>query len=550
MPEAIYTLKSTQEVGVMLDSVSAQIDTGLKGQDILDSAKNESGFALPRRVQSLIKDLPEDQQVRMLDSVIIGIREYETAHGVKPTADVVDAAIQQGEAALRHVLDSASSAHSDAMSLQPNRAVVSVVSAMSEAIPFAGYLPIDIGSNQANLAILTHQANSTFGDYASGAIMDGTNSGNVYANSQRMVLIDTGNGSAAVNSKFTSTNLTDGSGYCDPNGTGVKVLRGRTIVYVAGIPVCSDPASGSAANNVFTGSITLPTTGVTHTITGYIAPATGVVQITSVAPALPAGFAKVVVQAFVDYEDQPSLIPLIGVNAQVWPLYANASRIASKLSIDTAFQLRNELGLDGESEALMAIRAQMANERHYLALRYAAGLAGNITDSFDYNYSNQSLQKTRPQIWIDAQAPLGQLDQTMANRTMDHGITHLYASSWIINQWLACGREIFEPSGITNRPGIFRAGRLYGKYEVYYSPKVLSESADGKTSTILAIGRSSQVGRCPILVGDAVAPTFVDIATQLDMNKPVAMYSRDFTAVNPHIPSAQGCASLTITNLK
>lgn len=547
--QAIYTLPSTQEVGVFLDSVSSDISTGLKGQDVLDSVKNEAGtkMKLPKRLEAMLAQAPEAEHARVLDSVIVGVREFEASHGRKPTADVVDAAIQQGHAALIHVLDSATSAHHDQISLQPNRAVVAIVSAIAEAIPFAGYLPVDIGSNEGKLAILSHQAGSAFGDYTLGELMDGTNVGDVYASSQRMVEIDT-SGAAPYNSKFSVANLVANPGFCDPAATGVGVLRGRSVVYVGGLPIALDTANGSAANSPFTGSVTIGST--VHTLTGYVTVASGAVQITTVTPALPAGYQKVVVQGFIDYETQPSLIPLVGIKAEVFPVFANAHRIATKLSIDASGQIRNELGLDAESEALMALRTQLAMERHYQALRYVRMLSIHNSATHDLDYDGRSLQMNRSQMWLDAQAPLGELDQQMANKTMDYGIQFVYASSFLINQWMSCGRDIFEPSGVANRPGIFRAGRLFGKYEVYYSPKVVNQAADLSTAEMLLIGRSSQVARCPILLGDAVAPTLVEIGTQLDLNKQLAMYARNFTAVNPHEASAKGCGLLNVTGLK
>ena len=62
---------------------------------------------------------------------------------------------------------------------------------------------------------------------------------------------------------------------------------------------------------------------------------------------------------------------------------------------------------------------------------------------------------------------------------------------------------LWQPSGVTKAPGVYRAGRLFGKYEVYYSPRQESTDSTGK---LLCIGRSSQVARNPIVLGDAVAP--------------------------------------------
>ena len=70
-------------------------------------------------------------------------------------------------------MDSATSMHHDPISLQPNRAVVAILSAAGEPIPFAHYLPADIGSNQAILAIMNHRAGNTFGAYEQDGLMDG-----------------------------------------------------------------------------------------------------------------------------------------------------------------------------------------------------------------------------------------------------------------------------------------------------------------------------------------------------------------------------------------
>ena len=133
---------------------------------------------------------------------------------------------------------------------------------------------------------------------------------------------------------------------------------------------------------------------------------------------------------------------------------------------------------------------------------------------------------------------------------MDHGITHLYVPAFIAANMQGLPSDIFESSGIAARPGIYRVGRLFGKYEVYYSPKVASQATDMTTASIVAVGRSSQVARCPVVLGDAVSPTFLNLNMQSDLRAQAAMYARDFTAVNPHEPSALGCARINVTNLK
>ena len=108
---------------------------------------------------------------------------------------------------------------------------------------------------------------------------------------------------------------------------------------------------------------------------------------------------------------------------------------------------------------------------------------------------------------------------------------------------------MFVPSGVAARAGVYRIGRLFGKYDCYYSPKVVSQATDRTTAKVLAVGRSTNVARCPIVLGDAVAPTFLDLNMNDDLKAQQALYSRDFTKVNPHQPSALGCALINITNL-
>lgn len=553
MKQAIYGPKSTREVAAFLDAVSPQFEGGSNGQAVLDSVRNTPGVTVPKGLDELLGSMTSGDEARVLDSVQAGLNHYKAEHGCLPTADVVEAAIQQGQSAFRgidvrgQILDSATSGHHDQMSLQPNRAVVAILSAIAEAIPFASYLPVDIASNQSKLAILSHVAGSTYGDYTLGGIMDGSSAGEVYASSSRIAKFDT-SGALPWSGKFSQTNAAADHGYSDNAGTGVPVLRGRTIVFIKGVPVGLEPTSGNAVASPVSGSATIG--GIDYTIAGTITVATGVLSITA-CTASSGGIVSlpVTAQGFVDYEASPALIPKLLVRADVFDIYANPWRVMTGLSVDAAGQFRNELGIDANSEALLAIRTQMALERHYQSLRMVASIGTNNTVTYDFQYSTQILQKTRAQVWQDFASVIGNADQKMANDTMDHGITHLYVSAFVASQMRSLPSELFQSSGIAVRPSIYRVGRLFGLYEVYYSPKVATQAADRTTATMVAVGRSSQVARCPIVLGDAVAPTFLPLNMQSDLVNNSAMYARDFTVVNPHAPSALGCALINITNL-
>lgn len=559
-----YNSQGTASLGAFIHNVAAaqKEAPGTAAAALLDSVKNDPGQTLPKAFDDLMGNVADKDGIRILDSVARGVQIYQAEHGTLPTGDLLEAALQQGFSAFkmigengRPLLDavsnSASSGHSDPGSLQPNRAVVAILSTMAEAIPFASYLPVDIASNQAKLAILTHIASSTYGDYVAGGIMDGVAGGMVYASSSRKANIDH-SGATPYNTKITQTNLPGTVGRCDPNGTGVPVLRGRTIVYVMGQVAAIDAVSGSGATSALSGTVTTvdPANGyapITYTIAGTVTLATGAISLTSVTPDFTVG-TSVYVESIVDYETSPALIPSVGVRADTYDIFANPWRVMTSATIDTVTQMRNELGLDANSEAIMAMRSQMSAERHYNALDKVYELGQGNKASFDFAFATRSPQLVRAQIFQDLQAELAVVDQVMAERTLDHGITHIYVSKFMAGIMQTLPGDMFQSSGIAARPGIYRVGRLFGKYEVYFSPRVAVET--NSTSTMVCVGRASNVAQCPIVLGDAVSPTFLDLNMQSDLKRQSAIYARDFTVVNPHAPSALGCAVITVTNLR
>jgi len=317
-------------------------------------------------------------------------------------------------------------------------------------------------------------------------------------------------------------------------------------VYVNGRVAARDSFNGSGATSPISGSVVVA--GTTHTITGTVTVATGAVSLTSIAPALPAG-TLVTSEGFINYELAPGLIANMVVRANTYDLYASPNRIRTRMGIDTQGQLRNELGLDGPSLSLMGARTQMANERFYKALRKARDLGINNTVAYNFDHASQKGEKNRPQIWQDFAPVLFNASQKMVNDTMDHPITHMFVSAWVGGQMTGLGRDMFQPSGVTKRPGPYRLGRLFDEVEVYYSPKLIEQADNLSSSSIICVGRSSQPARCPIIMGDAIPPTMMELSMQSDLVQQAAMYSRDFTEVNPHDPSALGCARINITNL-
>lgn len=524
--------------------------------DFLTNATNQStGIKVPEKLQVTLDEVDDKTASAISRALLDGASIYERAHGLSVPPDVLNQAIHLAfattDSARRKMgmrLDSASSEHADNLSLQANRAVVAILATLTEAIPFAHYLPADISSNEAKLAIMTHQAGDTYGRYAAGALMDGGFSGDTYISSSRehkCEIVSDGEvdpaPTGAITGKITAVQDTDET--CDPAADEVKLLRGRAIVYVEGQVAAREVSSSGTGTSAVSGQVVIGST--THQIGGTINPDTGAIALTA-SPAIPFG-TNVVVESFIDYERAPELTPEIITAVETFPLWAKPWRVTTTQTIDSRTQMANELGLDPYSEGVLGIQSQFANERHYEVLRKAQRLAGLNTASFDFAWATQGDYKSRSDVWRDFNAILGAVSQAMALATMNHGVTHLYVGANVAAQMQGLPLDIWSPSGVMERPGIYRLGRLFGRYDVYYSPKVVTEGAD--SANILCVGRATDVTRNPFVLGDAVPPTVVPLATNADLKSGAGFYARNFTAVNPHGPSSLGCASIAVTNL-
>jgi len=508
----------------------------------------DEGVTIPENLQIVMDELGESAITK---AILDGISIYENAHGCSIPADVVEQAIHSAygvtsDARSKYqlpTLDSASNNASDPMSLQPNKAIVAILTMMSEAIPFVHYLPADIGSNEARLAVLEHQTDSAFGQYEAGAILDGIHSGDAYISSSRIHKCDV---NAAGNATGKITIIQDTEETCDPAAPTSQLLRGRSLVYVQGKVVAREVESTGSGNSSVSGKATV--LGVDYAIAGYINTENGEIALTTT-PALPGTF-SLVVEAFLDYERNPNITPKIITSVNVFKLYANPWRVYTQQTIDSRTQMANELGLDPYSESVIGIQQQFANERHYKVLGMAMRLAVNNTIDFDFFWSVNNT-KTRAEMFQDIATPLGAVDQQMANDTMNHGVTHMYVGKFLASMMLSMPSTIFIPSGISARPGIYRIGKLFGRFDVYYTPKLVPESiVNGRqAASILCIGRATDVTRNPFILGDAVAPSVIPLAVNMDLKTGAAFYARNFTAVNPHAQSSLGCALINLVNL-
>ena len=511
--------------------------------DAAQALFRDGEISVPDSVQRLVEKYKPEFHPMLLDAVRDGARYYEREHGFAPDASVIEFALDN---ALKTVtpladlqvpvrLDAATNAHHDQLSLQPAMAIVSIMAQFAEAIPFAAFLSADVKSNEARLAIMDNKADSSFGDYAKGDSLNGIAGGGAYVDCERVCLL-TANGGAGPFAFAVKARTND-------TGVAVPLLRGRTVILVNGLPAAAEvrTTAGTGTNPV-AGSVTIG--GTTFALGGTVNTDTGAISITT-SSALPAG-TVVEALAYIDFERAPELAPYITTEATVYQLFARASRALVKVSIDAMTQMQQELALDPRGQSLLSLRAQWAQERHYrvLSKMLRIGLAKAAT--WNYDYTAQIAQKDRSQLWLNLSPVLALESQKMAERTVDHGITTLYFTGLLAAELRGLPDTIFQSSGIVDRPGVYRLGRLFGMYECYYTPRGLTEGPT--TSQILAVGRASNVARNPIVLGDAVPAVFLPLAMNADMATSDGFYTRAFTELNPHTPSADAAVVINVTN--
>lgn len=539
-------LRLSRAGGAMLDSTS---DTAVKA--IGEAIKNADDM-LPARMAPLMAAVDEKHRPQVLASLLDGIRRFEYEHGFTPSADMIDSALAQGLAVADGsaailpsgvTLDSVSgSLQSTPLSHQPNRIAVAICGGLAESIPFGAYLPSDLSSSESKLAIVNSVAASNFGSYKDGDILDGVNSGQHYISPERTVLAAMAGDRATATFAFKSG--------LDGSGGAVPLMPTRTYVKVQGLKVAIEinPNATTAerqiagqvkVRNAESGAVT------THGISGSVTFAAGTGTL-AFSPELPAGVVPKVV-AFIDYEAKPDLTPSIKTKAESFSLFCTEYRVLMQTTPGARNQAQNELGADFLTVSVNSARRQLANERYYQALEKVREVAAITGKMFDFDAANQLLQKSRAQRWRDFAAFLGEVDQQVANNTMEYGISMLFVGAKGASNFRTMGADDFTPSGVQARPGIYRVGRYKNQYDVYYTPRHVNETAT--SLEMLAIGRAAQVARNPVVFSDALAPTLIPLGILSDLKSGAALYGRNLTEINPHDLSAMGCALITVENV-
>ncbi len=564
MPDAVeeinYTFHKGSTLGVSEFLESAKSHSNEFGSVTLDSAADFNDEAerhnlkLPADLQDAFDAMGDDAEAKKAKANITKVifdsaANYEAEHGRSVPADIVEQALHNASGLILDSTGSDTSAH-NTLSLQANSAIVAVMTTVGNgSIPFAHYAPGDRKSNESKIAILEHVAANAFGAYAANESMNGINSGKPFMNSSRVHKANpvAGSGSSAVTGKLTA--LQSDRDHCDQAASSVPLMSGRCVVYIEGVPVAREIDSDGGVASSIVGTFSLKSDpGTTYNVTGHVNTHNGEYSLTFT-PGLDVSV-DVVTEGFIDFESDEALIPSFAAKVTIKSLFCHPARAQAKVSIDSGTQMKNELGLDPFSELMMGFNIQYRNERYYRALNIARRIAEHSNVTFSLDYAAKSPNRTRASIWLDFISVIDATSQEMANKTMGYGISMLYANTNIIAQLNELSRDVWQPSGLPHRAGIYRVGRLAGKYDVYYTPDVVRQNPDGSSAEIMGIGRSNDVANNGIVAGDSVAPHIENLGKNAALGRESAFFTRGMAELNPHAHTHNSFVLFTITGMK
>lgn len=486
----------------------------------------------------------KDDRYSVKQAILDGIEDYKRMHGVEPSVEVVTSAVRQGKFYLDDILSgepSANSQASNSRALVPRDAIISIRAAIMSSIPFAHYLPADT-RGEAKFILVTHSSGNKCGMYKADTLLDGLAGGDVFIRSDRTHKMESSD-QATYTGKITP--IMTSLDTCDQAAQPHPLYSARSELIVNGIVVATSQMSTSEKDN-FSGVFSLHDKEISIT-SATINIKTGEATVTF-NPALEAND-EVKVRGYLNVEANSANYssPEIKTDTFTRSLWATPYRAKVVVTPEALSQFQNEIGVDPKFEGIMVARSLLSQENLYKALSDGCeiGKHNGLSATFDYNWSEAGKNKSTAEITAELLAMIGKISQDMANTNGSHGVSHIYVDEKVRAILLALDPKYFVPSGIEDRAGAYRLGRLAGKYEVYYTPKGLRTG----TNMLLIGANASNSAFNPVIIGDATPPQIQPANPTVDSpNSGSWLLGKAFLSQNPYSDYAKSYASITVTN--
>ncbi|EQA8340165.1 hypothetical protein ACX9EL_005170 [Klebsiella oxytoca] len=347
---------------------------------------------------------------------------------------------------------------------------------------------IPVTRDQSDIYEIMNVAGSSFGSYAAGDKLDMQSVGVYSQLRRRYVLVASADGSA----KTFSFKMQDFE------GQKVPIRKGRSNIYVNRIKSTVDNGTGTLLHT-FTNSA-----GKQITITGSLNYNNGQIDL-SFSDAPDAG-TEISIEAEINIEAAPELIPLINHEMAKYTLFPSQYVIAAEHTVQAAYEAQREFGIDLGSLQFRTLKDYLAHEQDMLRLRIMVWRT-LYTDAFDIALpGNQDFN-----VWATIiKGKFQTVFRDIIERVKSSGAQGMFAGADAASFFKQLPPGFFQPAeDYSQTPYVHYIGTLWNNVKVFEVPvgvceNMAKEGIDFTAMDVLCYVRDENPGKAGFVTGDAV----------------------------------------------
>ncbi|EKY1962260.1 hypothetical protein RA241_003649 [Cronobacter sakazakii] len=347
---------------------------------------------------------------------------------------------------------------------------------------------IPVTRDQSDIYEIINVAGSSFGSYAAGDKLDMQSVGVYSQLRRRYVLVASADGSA----KTFSFKM------ADFEGQAVPIRKGRSNIYMNRIKSTVDNGAGTLLHT-FTNAA-----GKQITITGSLNYNTGVIDL-SFSDAPDEG-TEISIEAEINIEAAPELIPLINHEMAKYTLFPSQYVIAAEHTVQAAYEAQREFGIDLGSLQFRTLKDYLAHEQDMLRLRIMVWRTLH-TDAFDIALpGNQDFN-----VWATIiKGKFQTVFRDIIERVKSSGAQGMFAGADAASFFKQLPPSFFQPAeDYFQTPYVHYIGTLWNNVKVFEVPvgvceNMAAEGMDFTPMDVLCYVRDENPGKAGFVTGDAV----------------------------------------------
>ncbi|EAR7757344.1 hypothetical protein QTT33_004214 [Salmonella enterica] len=348
------------------------------------------------------------------------------------------------------------------------------------------YIPVT--RDQSDIYEIINVAGSSFGSYAAGDPLDMQSVGVYSQLRRRYVLVASADGSAKT---FTFK-------MADHEGQEVPIRKGRTNIYVNRIKSSVDNGSGTLLHTFVNNA------GKQITVTCSLNYNSGQINL-SFSEAPDAG-TEIAIEAEINIEAAPKLIPLINHEMVKYTLFPSQYVIAAEHTVQAAYEAQREFGIDMGSLQFRTLKDYLAHEQDMLRLRIM------VWRTLHKEHFDIALPQTQTfDVWATIiKGKFQTVYRNIIERVKSSGSQGMFAGADAASFFKQLPPSYFQPAeDYTQTPYVHFIGTLFGNVKVFEVPVGICEnlSAEGmefNSMDVLCYVRDENPGKAGFVTGDAV----------------------------------------------